>query len=80
MEPIRSIFDADSECLYDFVSKNGRGLYIPPYQRDYAWDKENIKRLVDDTIQGLSSFLSKPEQSVTFIGTIITMNDTKKQQ
>lgn len=76
--PGRKIFDAESESLYDFVSKNGRGLYIPPYQRDYAWDKSNIERLVDDTIQGLNALLKRPDESVTFLGTIIAMNDSKK--
>lgn len=74
----QKIFDAESEGLYDFVSKNGRGLYIPPYQRDYAWDKTNVERLIDDTIQGLNALLKRPEESITFIGTIIAMNDSKK--
>lgn len=76
--PGQKIFDAESESLYDFVAKNGRGLYIPPYQRDYAWDKSNVERLIDDTIQGLMSLLKRPDESITFIGTIITMNDVKK--
>jgi len=76
--PGQKIFEANSEGLYDFVSKNGRGLYIPPYQRDYAWDKTNVERLIDDTIQGLNSLLKRPDESITFIGTIIAMNDAKK--
>jgi hypothetical protein len=76
--PGQKIFDAESESLYDFVSKNGRGLYIPPYQRDYAWDKTNVERLIDDTIQGLNALLKRPDESITFLGTIITMNDAKK--
>ena len=76
--PGQKIFDAESESLYDFVAKNGRGLYIPPYQRDYAWDKSNVERLIDDTIQGLMALLKRPDESITFIGTIITMNDAKK--
>lgn len=76
--PGQKIFTADTESLYDFVSKNGRGLYVPPYQRDYAWDKSNVERLIDDTIQGLNSLLKRPDESITFIGTIIAMNDAKK--
>jgi hypothetical protein len=79
VNPAQKIFEADSESLYDFVSKNGRGLYIPPYQRDYAWDKGNVERLIDDTVQGLNSLLTRPDESITFIGTIIAMNDAKKQ-
>jgi len=72
------LHEAQSDCLYEFVSKNGRGLYIPPYQRDYAWDKTNVERLIDDTVQGLNALLTRPDESITFIGTIITMNDAKK--
>lgn len=75
---MQKIFDAESESLYDFISKNGRGLYIPPYQRDYAWEKPNVERLIDDTIQGINGLLTRPEESITFIGTIITMDDVKK--
>jgi len=78
VSPAQKIFEADSVSLYDFVSKNGRGLYIPPYQRDYAWDKNNVERLIDDTVQGLNAMLKRPDEAVTFIGTIITMNDAKK--
>lgn len=78
VSPAQKIFEADSISLYDFVSKNGRGLYIPPYQRDYAWDKANVERLIDDTVQGLNALLKRPEESITFIGTIIALNDTKK--
>lgn len=74
----QKIFDADSESLYDFVSKNGRGLYIPPYQRGYAWESSNVIRLIDDTIQGLNALLKRPDESVTFLGTIIAMEDQKK--
>lgn len=78
VNPAQKIFEADSESLYDFVSKNGRGLYIPPYQRDYAWDKTNVERLIDDTVQGLNALLKRPDESITFLGTIIAMNDAKK--
>jgi hypothetical protein len=78
VSPAQKIFEADSESLYDFVSKNGRGLYIPPYQRDYAWDKTNVERLIDDTVQGLNALLKRPDESITFIGTIIAMNDAKR--
>ncbi|WP_263408827.1 DUF262 domain-containing protein [Terriglobus tenax] len=78
ISPAQKIFEADSESFYDFVSKNGRGLYIPPYQREYAWDKDNVERLIDDTVQGLSALLKRPDESITFIGTIIAMNDVKK--
>ena len=76
--PTQKIFDAESESLYDFVSKNGRGLYIPPYQRAYAWEGSNVTRLIDDTIQGLNALLKRPDESITFLGTIIAMEDTKK--
>ncbi len=75
---INKIFTARPESLYEFVAKNGQGLYIPAYQRDYAWQKANVERLVEDTIQGIGAYLANPEESITFIGTVITMDDVKK--
>lgn len=72
------VFEANTVSVYDFISKNGRGLYIPAYQRAYAWDKENIERLFADIVQGLEGCLNKPDETITFLGTIIALNDVKR--
>ncbi|MPS62975.1 DUF262 domain-containing HNH endonuclease family protein [Acinetobacter sp.] len=72
------VFEANPVSVYDFISKNGRGLYIPAYQRPYAWDKNNVERLFADIVQGLESCLSQPDEAITFLGTIIALNDIKR--
>lgn len=72
------VFEANPVSVYDFISKNGRGLYIPAYQRPYAWDKDNVERLFADIAQGLESCLDQPDEAITFLGTIIALNDVKR--
>lgn len=71
-------FEAEPESLYDLVSKNGRGLYIPPYQRDYSWDDEKVDRLISDLFQSIKNFIAKEERS-TFLGTIIVLEGKAKE-
>ncbi|HLM53546.1 MAG TPA: DUF262 domain-containing protein [Pseudoxanthomonas sp.] len=72
---VKEIFEATSKSVRDMLSENGMGLYIPPYQRPYGWDKDKVEKLVDDILHGFSSLLSDPE-SFTFLGTVITIHDT----
>ena len=71
---IKSVFDADSKSVWQFLCENGQGLYVPPYQRQYSWSAQNIKRLFEDISHGISLLLTNPD-SVTFLGTIITIHD-----
>lgn len=34
-------------------SKNGLGFYIPKYQRNYSWNVDNIKQLLEDIYTGI---------------------------
>jgi uncharacterized protein with ParB-like and HNH nuclease domain len=38
----KDIFEATSRSLRELLSENGLGLYIPPYQRPYGWDKGKV--------------------------------------
>ena len=70
----KDIFEAHSQSLRLFMSENGLGLYLPPYQRPYGWDKDKVAKLVDDTLHGLSKLGTRPD-SFTFLGTVITIHD-----
>lgn len=72
----KEIFEAQSKSLYELLSLNGLGLYIPPYQRNYGWGKEKVNRLIDDTLHGLNK-LSTGHESFTFLGTVITIHDVE---
>ena len=71
---IKSVFDASSKSVWQFLCENGQGLYVPPYQRQYSWSAQNIKRLFEDISHGLSLLLTNAD-SVTFLGTIIAIHD-----
>jgi Protein of unknown function DUF262/Protein of unknown function (DUF1524) len=70
----KDIFEATSRSLRELTTENGLGLYIPPYQRPYGWDKGKVEKLLDDTLHGLA-MLMQTEDSFTFLGTIITIHD-----
>ncbi|WP_273453389.1 DUF262 domain-containing protein [Nevskia ramosa] len=70
----KDIFEANSRNVRELLSEPGLGLYIPPYQRPYGWDKEKVNKLVEDTLHGYSMLLQSPD-SFTFLGTVITIHD-----
>lgn len=71
---IKSVFDASSKSVWQFLCENGQGLYVPPYQRQYSWSAQNIERLFEDISHGLN-LLALNGDSVTFLGTIIAIHD-----
>ena len=53
-----------------FVSGNGCCYEVPVYQRNYAWEKDEIDNLVQDVLDSMQKSLSKPY----YIGTLVTFN------
>jgi hypothetical protein len=70
----KDIFEAHSRSLRELLSENGLGLYLPPYQRPYGWDRDKVQKLLDDTLHGLKN-LGETADSFTFLGTVITIHD-----
>jgi len=70
----KEIFVAESKSLFELLSDNGLGLYLPPYQRPYGWGKGKVGKLLDDTVHGLRNLDEAPD-SFTFLGTVITIHD-----
>lgn len=71
---IDQIFTATAENIWAFLSVAGQGCYIPAYQRAYAWDSDNVDRLVEDAINGLNHLTTRPA-AISFLGTIIAIHD-----
>ena len=69
---ITQIFSAESENVYDFLTVEGQGCFIPSYQRGYAWDAGHVGRLLEDATLGLERLLDD-SSSVRFLGSIITV-------
>lgn len=73
---IETVFKATAQSSWSFLITNGQGCYIPAYQRQFAWGTENVDRLFEDAIHGLH-LLHKRENTISFLGTIIAIHDTK---
>jgi len=73
---IKEIFEAYGRSTWHVLCEQGVGYYIPSYQREYSWGKQNIERLFEDTSHGVRLLLNS-DDSITFIGTIIAIHDTK---
>ncbi len=75
---IDKIFKTEAQSSYDFLITPGQCCYIPAYQRPYSWDRENVTRLFEDAVNGISMLLER-EHTISFLGTIIVIHDTDHQ-
>ncbi len=64
---------AEEQSLEYFLSSNRGGLYVPSYQRNYAWEEKNIKKLYFDLME---SFEENPNNDY-YMGNIILKNKDK---
>ncbi len=81
---LRNIFNATPNSTWQVLCDSGVGFYIPPYQREYNWDRSHIDRLFEDIGHGLQLLVEKTD-SITFLGTLIvidraTLPNTDKSQ
>ena len=74
MANITDAFTAESLSVYGFFSKNGQCLYVPAYQRQYAWGSREIENLLLDITDSYSKLL-EDDESFGFLGSIITVKN-----
>ena len=65
-----NILKATENKLLDMLSNNDVTFFIPPYQRNYEWDKEQCEVFMGDIIKTTKSNL-KQQYSEHFFGTIV---------
>jgi len=71
LKDIQDLFKSEGLSLYETLSSNDViGFLIPLYQRKYSWDKEHIKRMLDDIFDGVIS-VKQDKESINFIGAAI---------
>lgn len=80
MIDISRAFSASSETVSGFFQRPGVGFYIPLYQREYSWDKENIDQLIEDICLGVRETISSKNNSpvIRFLGTIILVKESNQ--
>jgi hypothetical protein len=78
VRPVSDIFAAKADNFENTMTSHSGsvGFRVPEYQRTYDWNAENIKRLLEDCLNGFY-YLSRPknEESYTFLGTIILVSE-----
>lgn len=77
MDLIR-VFDAAPKSTWEVLCEPRTGFYIPAYQREYSWGRGHVRQLINDCLHGLQLLVDKHD-SITFIGTLIVLNDVKAQ-
>lgn len=66
---------ADSLKIAKVFSTGGDVHYaLPHFQREYAWEKENWKTLLDDVL-GVYKMYSEKAPPEHFLGTLVVIND-----
>jgi len=76
MKDFQEEFKPKAKGLFEIFNEQGKGFLIPYYQRDYSWDKENIKQLMDDLIGGADRLVEN-EDNMRFLGSSIVMEASK---
>ncbi len=74
MIDISKAFDTSNRTLIQVFQEPGLGFYVPLYQREYSWDRENIDQLMEDICQGVENILTDT-QEIRFLGTIIRVKE-----
>lgn len=75
---LRSVFNSEPKSLFDTISEAGVCFYLPAYQRPYTWNKKNVLRIFEDVLNGIENVM-RNQESITFIGTLLSVHDTKYQ-
>ena len=80
MKEIAKAFLTEGRSVYDLFQQPGMGFYIPLYQREYSWDNDNVKQLIDDLSRGVDSLCSDEDEEIRFLGTLITVSESDRNK
>ena len=60
------------DTVADLFNKQGEGFFVPLYQREYTWERDNINQLFDDLVLGILELAGEDGETATsFLGTTI---------
>lgn len=61
--------------IADLYNSSNKVIYeVPIYQRNYAWEKDEIATLIQDTYDAYENYIAKRNDNIYFIGTLVTYN------
>lgn len=61
---IAELYNSSTKVIYE----------VPIYQRNYAWEKDEIATLIQDTYDAYENYIAKRNDNIYFIGTLVTYN------
>lgn len=79
MVDIDKAFNPETKSVHAFYQSPGVGFYIPLYQREYSWDRDNIDQLLDDLSRGVDNLQENAKDEIRFLGTIIAVKVVDKR-
>ncbi len=70
----------DNQSINDVLTQNNTSFFIPPFQRAYAWGKNEIDRYFDDIVRIIESELDSKQTDKLehFFGTIVIKTEKEK--
>ena len=79
MRPAADLFKAETGSFWDTVNNYSgvAGFRVPEYQRTYDWSRTQIKRLLEDCLNGFFELSKNQNYKYTFLGTIILVSEKK---
>jgi hypothetical protein len=70
---LETAYKSKTTSIYKYLGSTDAAFIIPVYQRDYAWDQQQVKDLIEDIVDGISTIYTKREINYcSYIGTVIT--------
>ena len=78
MNSVSDLFITEADNFENTINSHGGnvGFRVPEYQRTYDWDTDNIKRLLEDCLNGFYYLSSlNNNESYTFLGTLILVSE-----
>ncbi len=81
MKDTSDVFNAEASSVIDtfYMEAGVASFRIPSYQRQYSWDERNIRRLLEDIVDGTLA-LGKLKDNISFLGTILLVDDNKEKE
>lgn len=73
---LNDVFESTPKSVHEVISESGTCFHIPEYQRPYSWNEDKVIRLFDDIKAGCS-VLVEHDDAITFLGTLLTVDDYK---
>lgn len=76
---IKTALGAESQWISDFFRSDAIGYYIPAFQREYSWRKDNVQQLLEDLCNGVNFLVEAEgnESELHYLGIMIVLESIK---